>query len=180
MPRRTTRCSGTMPSLVPLSSLPKSWFSPMKNKFLWACLPSYLALANVQPLWATPAITAIPNSMAGLLPLEGQGTTTTNVVKVAKLTLSTDHARGYTLMVTSGNITKIGGTPIAFQVTTVPANSAAPSAGDFTVPTSSTYLLTTSMSGTEDRDLYIRYTPGSLQDPGAYSGNISLTITDNP
>lgn len=83
-------------------------------------------------------------------------------------------------MITSGDITKSGGTPIAFQVTTVPANGAAPGAGDFTVPTGSTYLLITSTSGTEDRDLYIRYTPGSLQDPGAYSGNIALTITDNP
>lgn len=83
-------------------------------------------------------------------------------------------------MVTSGDITKAGGTQIAFQVTTVPANSAAPSAGDFTVPTSSPYLLINSTSGTEDRDLYIRYTPGSLQDPGVYIGNISLSITDNP
>lgn len=152
----------------------------MKDKLLWACLPFYLAFASVQPLWATPAITANPSSMASSLPLEGQGSTTAHIVEVATLTLSTDHTGGYTLMITAGDITKTGGTPIAFQVTTVPANSAAPSAGAFTVPSSSLYLLSTSTTGTEDRDLYIRYTPGSLQDPGAYSGNISLTITDNP
>jgi hypothetical protein len=152
----------------------------MKSKFLWACLPFYLPFASVEPLWATPAVTASPSSMASLLPLEGQGSTTAHIIKVATLNLSTDHTSGYTLMVTSGDITKTGGTPIAFQVTTVPANSAAPSAGAFAIPTSNIYLLTTSTSGTEDRDLYIRYTPGSLQDPGAYSGNISLTITDNP
>lgn len=143
-------------------------------------LPLWLIFASGQPVLALPAVTTTPTSDAGNLLLDGQGTATTQVVKVATLTLSTDSPNGYTVFVSSGNVAKLDATSIPFQVTIVDAGSSSPGEGAFTVASGNNYTLSTSQANTANKDLYIRYTPAALQDPGSYSASILLTIVDNP
>jgi hypothetical protein len=113
------------------------------------------------------------------LALEGQGSTNTHIVKVADLALSTDNSRGLTLTISSGSLTKTGGTSIPFQVTTVANGAGTPSTAAFTTPAGSNYTFSAVLGDTTARDLYIKYTSAVLQDPGAYNAAISLVVTDN-
>jgi hypothetical protein len=117
--------------------------------------------------------------MAATLDLDGQGTASTHIVKVANITVSTDNPDGLTLVISSGSLSKSGGTDIPFQVTTVEDGSGPASAGDFTSSSGSNYSFNTSTAGTHDRDLYIRYSSAELQDPGHYSSSITITVLDN-
>jgi len=101
------------------------------------------------------------------------------LVLVSVLTMSTNNEQGFRLTATSGNLTKAGGTSIAFKVTSVDATTTAPVAGDFTVASGTSYTVDSgAQAGSDDQDLYILYTPAALQDPGNYSGSIGLTVTD--
>lgn len=132
------------------------------------------------PALALPILTTSPTSGAGNLDLDGEGSANTHIVKVADLSFSTDNVNGLTLEVTSGAIAKLAGIDIDFQVVTVADNASTPSQGDFTVPSGSTYTYATSDAGSENRDLYVLYTPGTLQDPGNYAGMITVSVNDNP
>lgn len=146
----------------------------------WQIVPSLLlVLLGVQPAFSLPAITSSTTSVASNLILDGEGNASTHIVKVANLELSTDDPDGLTLTIDSESLTKSGETPIPFQVTTVSTGSGSPSASDFTVSSSSNYTVSTSSAGSSAKDLYIRYTPAALQDPGAYSASIPLVVTDN-
>jgi hypothetical protein len=147
----------------------------------WYTLPSLLlVLLGVQPAFSLPTITSTATSVATNLTLDGEGSASTHIVKVANLELSTDDSDGLTLTISSESLTKSGGeTPIPFQVTTVAAGSGSPSASDFPVSPSSNYTVSTNSAGSSSKDLYIKYTPATLQDPGAYSASISLVVTDN-
>lgn len=133
-----------------------------------------------QPAFAIPTLTTTPSSNANNLTLDGEGSTSSRIVKVATLTASTINLTGFTLTISSGTIGKSGGTPISFQVVTVNSGDPAPTAAEFTVPAGNNYEYTTSLAGAKNRDLYIYYTPGSLQDPGSYNGSILINISDNP
>ena len=147
----------------------------------WQIVPSLLLVfLGVQPTFSLPAITSSTTSVASNLTLDGEGSASTHIVKVANLELSTDDSDGLTLTNSSENLTKSGGkTPIPFQVTIVAAGSGSPSASDFSVSSGSNYTVSTSSAGSSSKDLYIRYTPAALQDPGAYNTSISLVVTDN-
>jgi hypothetical protein len=121
------------------------------------------------------AITVTASAAASALDLSGGE----KIVKVADLAMSTNNEQGFTLTTSSGSLTKSGGTSIAFQVTTVADAATAPAAGAFTVASGSDDTFNTSGAGSSDRDLYIKYTPASLQDPGTYTGTINLTVSDN-
>jgi len=123
----------------------------------------------------TLSITSTATAGAAALDLSGG----TKIVKVSDLAMSTNNEQGLTLTASSGNLTKSGGTSIAFQVTSVDNAAAAPAAGAFTIASGSNYTVGTEAAGSVDQDLYIMYTPAALQDPGAYAGSISLTVTDN-
>jgi hypothetical protein len=120
-------------------------------------------------------ITAVDTASASALDLSGGQ----KIVKVTDITMGTNNEQGLTLTASSGNLTKSGGTSIAFQVTSVADGAAAPASGAFTIASGSNYTVGTSGSGDVSKDLYIMYTPLALQDPGAYAGSISLTVTDN-
>jgi len=129
---------------------------------------------------ALPSLNTTATSIASNLTLDDTGSTIEHIVKVADLTISTQNTNGYTLTVSSGNLSKADGqTPIAFQVITVADGAAAPSSADFTISSGSNYTVSTSTAGQADKDLYIKYRPAALQDPGAYSAPISLSVTDN-
>jgi hypothetical protein len=121
------------------------------------------------------AITSTPTAAASTLDLSGGE----KLVKVADLAIGTNNEQGLTLSATSGDLTKAGGTAIAFQVHTVADGAGAPIAGAFVVASGTDYDVGSLAAGAFDRDVYILYTPAALQDPGAYSGSISLTVTDN-
>jgi len=101
----------------------------------------------------------------------------TKVVQVADIAFETNDAEGVTITATNGTLTKIGGqTPINFQVKLLADGTATPGSSDFAAG-NTTYATTTAGEG--NADLYIKYTTAEYQDPGAYSGNINVTITDN-
>ncbi len=62
------------------------------------------ALLVAMPLVAAaePSLTVSTSSDAGDLPLDGQGTASTHVVKIAAITLSTASSNGLTVFITSG------------------------------------------------------------------------------
>lgn len=101
------------------------------------------------------------------------------IAQVADVSMSTNNDQGLTLTATSGNLTKTGGVSIAFQVTSVADAATAPLAAAFTVASGTSYTVATSAAGSSLKDLYIMYTPGATQDPGAYAGSITLTVADN-
>ena len=128
---------------------------------------------------ATPDVTASATAGASNLTMDGAGGSSTHIVKVANLSLSTDVSAGFTLSVSSGSLTKTGGTSVPFKVALVADEAAPPAEGDFTVSSGSTLLHSTSSAGAENVDLYIKYQSATLQDPGPYSASISLNIVDN-
>lgn len=135
--------------------------------------------AIAAPAYALPTLNTTATFAASSLALDGEGSASTHIVKVADLALSTDNETGLSLTVSSGSIDKIVGPDIDFQVVTVANNASAPADGDFTVPSGSNYTYATSGPGSEDRDLYIRYTPASFQDAGNYVGSIHVSVLDN-
>ena len=128
---------------------------------------------------STLTLVTTPTAAAIALPLS---TGTQQIVQVADLAISTNEALGYTLTATSGNLAKAGGTTsIAYQVTTT-ADAVTVVAGDFAIASGTNYTFASTAAnavGTGSRDLYIRYTPAALQDPGAYAGTITVTVADN-
>jgi hypothetical protein len=132
---------------------------------------------GVQPAFAQPLITTFPDNNNSNLALAGQGNTSEYIVKIATLAISQIGTNGFTLTVNSGKLTKANGqTPISFQVTTVTTGSGAPTAASFSTSAENNYTLSTNSNSL---DLYIKYTPLPLQDPGNYSHNLTLQVVDN-
>ena len=140
-----------------------------------------MALTGIQPAFATPSISTSTASSASNLPLDGEGSATIHIIKVSTLSLVTDSSKGFTVTISSGNLTKVSQeTPISYRVMTVISGDNPPSSGDFTVAAGNNYTFVTTQAGSQNRDLYILYTPANLQDPGTYSANITISIADNP
>ncbi len=125
---------------------------------------------------AQPVLNVNPSTDRNSLTLDGTGTSSTHIAKIADLTVSSVAQNGYTLVITSGNISKSDGQDIPYQVTAVNTGTN-PTSGSFTVPAGSSYILCSTT--TQSLDVYIRYTPASLQDPGLYSSVVSVTAEDN-
>lgn len=123
---------------------------------------------------STLEITSVDTAGASALDLTTAGPT---IVQVADIEMSTNNEQGLTLTASSGNLTKTGGTSIAFQVTSVADGATAPTT--FAIASGSNYTVGTSAAGSVLKDLYIKYSPATLQDPGAYGGSISLVVSDN-
>ncbi|WP_041739956.1 hypothetical protein [Calothrix sp. PCC 6303] len=139
-------------------------------------------MTSIEATLAEPSITATSTSFATTLELTTNTTNTTRIIKVGTINISNIGANGYTLTITSGNIAKSNNnpdnpTPIPFQVTTVPSNNSQPTVGDFTTSSGSPYVFSSTISAL---DLYIKYNPTSVQDPGNYGANINLSVADNP
>lgn len=169
---RINRFSYTFAALVAASSVP--------------LLSSSLALAATTaavPLSGTVAetlsVTAAVDPGASSLDLDGEGSAAEHIFKVADISMDTNNEAGLTLTATSGALTKTGGTAIDYKVTSVIDTATAPISGAFTVPSGTSYTFETNAAGTSDEDLYISYTPEANQDPGVYTGSISLTVSDN-
>lgn len=150
--------------------------SYLKLFLQYSSLCVYFAFLVVEPTLGLPSLTSTATTKVKNLTLDGRGSASTHIVKVADLILSTDNPTGLTLFASSGSLTKSEGSPIAYQVTTVEDGAAPPSASDFS---SSDYTISLSTPITVNKDLYIKYTPAPLQDPGTYNAAISLIVTDN-
>ena len=148
-----------------------------KRLFLCACIGVLVGIAK--PAIGLSTHSTTPTAIATSIDLDGEGSANTHIVKVADVTFSTDSSIGLTLTLTSGSFNKVDGADINFQVTTVGNNASAPSGAAFTVPSGSSYTYVTQAAGTESRDVYIRYTPNALQDPGNYSASIQSSVVDN-
>lgn len=128
---------------------------------------------------STLAITATDTAGAAALDLDGDGSASEHIVKVTDALMTTNNDQGLTLSYSGGNLTKAGGVSIAYSVLTVADGAAAPLTGDAGWATGAT-TDASSAAGDHVRDLYIKYTPAASQDPGTYTGTISLTVSDNP
>lgn len=122
--------------------------------------------------WATAGSTS--------LVMDGMGSASVHIVKIAEVTVSTDAVAGITLFVSSGSLSKGDGrTSIPFQLVLVEHDASAPSSAAFTTPSGSTFTFATNAAGPLAKDIYIKYLPASLQDPGSYSASVELAVTDN-
>jgi hypothetical protein len=139
-----------------------------------------LMLAMPALAFAEPSVTVSASSAAGDLPMDGHGTASTHVVKIADLMLATDSANGLTVFVTSGQLTNADDrTSVSFRVLLVNDGASAPSPSAFTTPSGDIYSFPTSTAGGVAKDLYLRYTPASVQDPGTYSATVDISAVDN-
>ncbi|HEY9627568.1 MAG TPA: hypothetical protein V6C84_09725 [Coleofasciculaceae cyanobacterium] len=153
--------------------------SPMRYKCLLLCACIGAVATIAQPAIGLSTLNTTPTAIATSLDLDGEGSATTHIVKVSDITVSTDNSNGLTLTLTSNRLNKVDGADIDFQVTTVENDAIAPSGAAFTVASGDSYTYVTEAAGTESRDLYIRYTPNALQDPGHYSASIQASVVDN-
>ena len=81
-----------------------------------------IALMGIPPTFAESSVSVNAIPSASNLPLDGEGSATTRVVKVSSLTLATDSNKGFTVTISSGSLTKVSSeTPISYQVMTVAA-----------------------------------------------------------
>lgn len=130
---------------------------------------------------STLTITGSATAGATALNLQGTGNAgVETIVKSADLAIDTNNSAGYTLTVSSGNLVNATATtPIAYQVTTVADAAAAPAAAGFTVASGTNYTVASSAAGSVPKDLYIKYTPATNQDPGTYTATISVSVVDN-
>lgn len=140
----------------------------------FALLCGLLGLAD-----ASSSVAASQVAQATGLELDGTGSATVHIVRVADVVAMTNSPNGFTLSISSGNLTKPGGQPVAFQVVLVDRDASPPSTGQFTTSSGTTYTLITSAAVTTDKDLYIKYRSAALQDPGSYAAGIVLDIADN-
>ncbi|MBD1909195.1 MULTISPECIES: hypothetical protein [unclassified Leptolyngbya] len=148
-----------------------------KLPFLCICLGIVASIAF--PASGVPTLSTTSTTVSTSLDLDGEGNASTHIVKVADITIATHNSRGFTLTLTSASLTKSDGNDIDLQITTVSNDAGVPSNGDFTVPSGHTYTYVTETDGSENRDVYIRYTPDHLQDPGTYSASIRISVVDN-
>ncbi len=131
-----------------------------------------IVLTGIESAIANPSVSVNIMQSANSLILDGEGQATTHIVKVATITLSTDSNKGFTVTISSGNLTKASlETPISYQVISVISGDNPPSSGGFTVASGNNYTFATNQAGSQNRDLYILYTPANLQDPGTYIAN---------
>jgi hypothetical protein len=142
-------------------------------------LAALLALGCPALALAAPELAVSATAGASNLTMDGAGSSSTRIVKIADLSLSTDDEQGLTLSVSSGSLTKAGGSPVPFQVALVADEAAAPSAAAFTTSSGGTLFHSTGGAGSLGLDLYIKYRSANLQDPGAYSASIDLGVVDN-
>lgn len=150
-------------------------------KFLLQSLLATLMLAATvgEPAVAEVLINTNTTDIASRLDLDGEGNASTHIVKVADLTIATENPQGLTLTMSSGELLHPAGEPIAFQIVTVPDGASPPGTGEFTVGFGDNYSFSTTRAGTQERDIYIQYTPMPLQDPGTYRASIHLTVVEN-
>lgn len=140
----------------------------------------FVLAATASVALATPSMTVSPAAGNGGLILDGEGSSTTHVVKIADVSLSTDASNGFTVSISSGSLTKADGrTPVPYQVQLVADGAAAPLASAFTTPSGTALLWSSPVPGPVEMDLYVKYTPVPLQDPGPYTANIGLDVVDN-
>jgi hypothetical protein len=128
--------------------------------------------------FAAPFVSAQATSGVGALDLDGEGSASLHIVKVAQVSLFTDGLEGLTLVIAPAELGKVdGSTPIAFQIVIVARDAAAPSSAAFTTPAGTIYTLDLP-TGSSERDLYIKYLPRVQQDPGTYNASVMLAVSD--
>jgi hypothetical protein len=137
-------------------------------------------LLGGSPVLASSSVTVQGTAGATGLELDGRGSASTHIVKIAEISLTTSAAGGFTVTVTAGSLIKVdGSTPVSLRVVLVDRDAPSPSAAAFTIPSGTPYVFSTTAAGTVEKDAYIKYTPAALQDPGAYAAVVEIDIVDN-
>jgi hypothetical protein len=131
---------------------------------------------NVAPILNMVTTPTTGANSAAALPLD---TTDEQTITVANLDITTNNEQGYTVTATPQNgsvLHKTGGTDIAYTV-----NLAAVGTNDGGTDSDSAVnkYKADGETASDAVALSIIYTPAALQDPGDYSGSISVTVADN-
>jgi hypothetical protein len=139
---------------------------------------SWCSLINLASVMAEPNLTATATSSSNNLSITFGNSA--EIVQVADLQISTSAPNGLKLSISPNSLNKNDGTPIPLQFLVVPDGSNQPSAASFIAPAITTYEYTLGAAGSQNLDLYVKYTPGLLQDPGNYTSVMELSVADNP
>jgi hypothetical protein len=135
---------------------------------------------DARPAIASSAVTVQTTAGATSLELDGRGSASTHIVKIAEISLTTNAASGLTATITSGSLVKLdSSTPVVFRIVLVDRDASPPSSAAFTIPSGTPYLYSTSAAGSVEKDAYIKYTPAALQDPGFYTASVEIDVVDN-
>lgn len=140
---------------------------------------TFFSLFVAIPASADPSLTI--TDVAGInnsLELHGEGSTATEIEKIATINVSTVNVSGYTLTLSSASLENASGGPdIAYQIWTVTAGSSPPVSGDFAIDSGNQLSLCSLLP--LDLDVYVKYTPEILQTPGSYDSTVTVEATDN-
>lgn len=140
---------------------------------------TFFSLLVAIPASADPSLTV--TDIAGInnsLELHGEGTTATEIARVATVNVSTANPQGYTLSLSSASLENaLGGSGIAYQIWAVTAGGSPPMSGDFSIDSGNSFLQCSLLP--LDLDIYVKYTPASLQNSGSYDSTITVEATDN-
>lgn len=160
-------------------------FLVVKMRNLTIFLLNFISLALIVPAQANPSLTITPTAESGNgLRLHGEGAFSTEIKKIAVIQVSTPSPNvygnnfGYTIALSSSEMKNDkGGPDISYQVIAIPLGATDPQSSDFSVMSNHDFVQCS--IGPLSLDVYVKYTPASLQEPGDYSGTINVTVTDN-
>lgn len=142
------------------------------------CL-TFFSLFVAIPASADPSLIII--DVAGInngLELHGEGSTATEIEKIATVNVSTINPQGYTLTLSSAFLeTTSEGPDIDYQIWAVTAGGSPPVSGDFSITSGNSFLQCSVLP--LNLDVYVKYTPAILQSPGSYDSSVTVTAIDN-
>lgn len=129
----------------------------------------------------------VPSTLAITAAADGGATSTSvttgteTIAKIADLSMETNNSTGLTLTVNAGTVTNGDSETMPFEVLILEDGASTPATTAFSAGTQTYNSGGANASGASIglRDLYIKYKPAALQDPGTYSGTVTVTVADN-
>lgn len=143
-------------------------------------LALFFSLITQYSVQAQPFVTATETPGASDLNIDGTGTASLTIVQVGDVVVDTTGESAHRLDITPNAITKaLAGPDVTLEVTALVdpgGGTSTPSSASFS---SGVYSVCIDGNTSTDFDVYIKYTPAPLQDPGSYSGSLDLSIQED-
>lgn len=140
----------------------------------------FFSLFTQYSVQAQPFVTATETLNANDLNIDGTGSASLTIVQVGDVVVNTLGESPHRLDITPNSITKaLAGPDVTLEVTTLVdsgGGTSVPSSASFS---SGVYSVCIDGNTSTDLDVYIKYTPAPLQDPGNYSGSLNLSIQED-
>lgn len=118
---------------------------------------------------------------AAQLPLYGEGTANANtIIQVANIDLTSNNTQGIELTASSdGTLTSANGGSLTYQLLLVDDGATQPADTAFSGSSSVVNVTDDFTNNVAAQDLYIEYDAPAYLDPGAYTDDITVTITND-